>query len=198
MSSSHRGFERCAIAEPLPLRDSTCPGVPRQDACACIRAALLEAIIASELTVERGTAGRANDLLLHRCSYLEFVARLGRPAGTATPGETARMFGCPEATIPGLVRMGLLQAAVAGSTWQIDRDSAKAFDTEYLFLLALAKREHTSREWLRRACQIHRIPTLWPTTAKGSGKQPFIRRKHLVVLKNRLEWRNEMRGGGPR
>ena len=162
---------------------------------ASTRAALLEAVIAGHLNVERGTAGRANHLLLHRRSYVDFLSRLACPAGTVTPREAAKMIGCPEATIPGLVRMGLLQAAVAGTTWQIDSDSLNLFDREYLFLLALARQEHTCREWLRRACQIHRIPTLWPVTAIGSGKQPFIRRKYLVVLKNRLECKRAKRGG---
>jgi hypothetical protein len=159
------------------------------------RAALLEAILADELTVERGSAVRANELLLHRRDYLDFAARHARPARTATPREAARLIGCPEATIPGLVRMGLLQAAVAGSTWEIDRDSVESFDREYLFLRVLARQEHASREWLRRACRIHRIPTLWPITAIGSGKQPFIRRKYLVVLKSRLEWKSAVRRG---
>lgn len=148
------------------------------------RASLIRSVLGGEVKVERRSGNHVGDLLISRQAVRAFASPASKGQEIRTALQVARLLGCPEAAIPGLTRMGMLRGTTGVDGWKFEANSVEAFRLEYKFLLALAKEEQTTRNWLTKLCRMNRIGLLWTRSPKDTGKQPFIRLKDVEVLRS--------------
>jgi len=115
--------------------------------------------IAAFLNGELESIGRSGDgigdILFKQIDVQEFAKRCrGIAAGnTVSRQEAGDIIGCPQATVPGLIRQGFLDAVLGANRTRVRRESVAAFLERYSSLLSIARELGTTTASLERICR---------------------------------------------
>lgn len=148
------------------------------------RVSLLRAVLAGELKVEGKSGNHLGDLHVSRQAIRAFALLASNAQEFRTALQVAKLVGCTEAAIPGLIRMGLLRGTTGMQGWIYEAESVETFRLKYRFLLDLAREERTTKDWLAKVCRVNRIGLLWTRSPRNAGKQPFIRAEDVEGLRS--------------
>jgi len=142
-----------------------------------IKMNVLRAVLSDKIAVVGNADGTPGGLLLERVAYHRFVEDVrNRAAGNAsTPAAVARSLVCDGTTVPGLVRLGLLEGSETPVGLRITDDSIEVFKRQYVSLASVAKSEGTTSRAMMRHCKENGINMLLVPTRRRGGPQPFIR-----------------------
>jgi hypothetical protein len=138
---------------------------------------VVRGLLAGSLAIVGNTDGTIAGLLIDKAEYRRFViAARSRAAGDTMPSYfVARHLICDASTIPGLVRMGLLEGQRAPTGLRITDRSVEAFRAKYVSLASIAKSiGTTSSRGLMCLCEKNGIELLSVPRNGRRGQQPFI------------------------
>jgi hypothetical protein len=149
-----------------------------------IKLDVVRALLSGNIAVLSNSDGTVGGLVIDRGAYEQAsVDARSRAAGnTKNPGEVARLLSCSSDSIPGLVKLGALQARVTPAGLRVSDESIAAFSREYISLSSIARVEQTSSRALMRRCQDRGIRMLLVPMPR-QGAQPFIRKTDHLKLR---------------
>jgi hypothetical protein len=139
---------------------------------------LVRALLVGDLVIAGNMDMTIGGLLINRAEYRRYVisVRIRDAEDTMLPHVVGKYLYCDASTIPGLVRMGLLDSHKTRTCMRITNRSAEAFEKEYVSLASIAKGIGTaSSRGLMRCCNENGIQLLLVPKTRRSGQQPFIR-----------------------
>jgi hypothetical protein len=141
-----------------------------------IKVSVLRAVFSGEINVVADADGTPGGLVLDSNAYKRFVqdARIRAAGDTLTLADVAKTLGCDSRTVPGLVRLDLLQGTAAPSGLRITAESVQAFQEKYVSLARIAKEEGSTSRALMERCYDNGIDVLFVPTMRKGGPQPFI------------------------
>jgi hypothetical protein len=137
---------------------------------------VLRALISSEIAVVANTDGTPGGLVLDGPEYRRLVqeGHIRVAGNTVTLADVATTLGCDSRTVPGLVRLALIQGTATPSGLRVTAESVKRFQEKYVSLAWIADSEGTSSRALMQRCRDKRVGMLLVPTTRRGGPQPFI------------------------
>jgi hypothetical protein len=141
-----------------------------------IKVSVLRAVFSGEIKVVADADGTPGGLVLDRNAYKRFVqdARIRAAEDTLTLADVAKTLGCDSRTVPGLVRLDLLQGTATPGGLRVTAESVQAFQEKYVSFARIAKEEGTTSRALMERCHDNGISMLLVPTTRRGGPQPFI------------------------
>jgi len=138
---------------------------------------VVRALLARSLAIVSNTDGTVAGLLMNRAEYDRFVTTVrSRAAGDTMPAYIVeKHLHCDASTVPGLLRMGLLEGHRLSTGLRIASRSVAAFQNEYLSLASIANDVGSSSRGLMRRCEEIGINLLIVRRKGHGGRQSFIR-----------------------
>ena len=150
---------------------------------------LVQALLCGDLAIVGNTNGSVAGLIIDGAEY----HRLARAARSRAAGDTMPAYfvenqlNCDASTVPGLMKMGLLEGCVTSTGLRITSESISKFQSKYVSLASIAKPVGTSSRALMRICDANRIKVLMVPRAGRAVRQPFIQlsdRSKLVKVRS--------------
>lgn len=140
------------------------------------KVSVLRAVLSGEIPVVANVDGTPGGLELDGPVYQQFIqaARIRAAGNTVTLANVARALGCDSRTVPGLVRLALLQGTATPGGLRVTAESVHAFMERYVSLASIAKEDGTSSRALMQRCRDKDIRLLFVPTTRRGGPQPFI------------------------
>jgi len=139
---------------------------------------VVRALLAGSLAIFGNTNGTIAGLLMDRAEYGRFVtAARSRAAGDTMPSYIVKKhLLCDASTVPGLLKMGLLDGHKSPTGLRITNGSVEAFKSRYISLASIAGNiGTTSTRGLMHHCEKNGIKLLLVPRAGRRVQQPFIR-----------------------
>jgi hypothetical protein len=140
------------------------------------KVSVLRAVLSGEIPVVGNVDGTPGGLELDGPVYKRFIqaARIWAAGNSVTLADAATAVGCDSRTVPGLVRLALLQGAATPGGLRVTAESVHAFKEKYVSLASIAKEEGTSSRALMQRCYDKGISMVLVPTTRAGGPQPFI------------------------
>jgi len=151
---------------------------------------VVRALLDRSLAIVGDTNGTIAGLLMDRAEYGRFVtsARSRAAEDTMPAYIVEKHLHCDASTVPGLLRLGLLEGHRSPTGLKITIGSVEAFKTKYLSLASIASSiGTTSTRGLMHLCERNRIKLLLVSRTGQRARQPFIRiSDQLKLMEARL------------
>ena len=138
---------------------------------------VVRALLARSLAIVGNADGTIPRLLIDRAEYDRFVtAARSHASGDTIPSYIVeKHLHCDASTVPGLLRMGLLEGRGSPTGLRITNESVEAFKTKYVSLASIAKSiGTTSSRGLIALCKQDGIELFKVPRARRNSPQPFI------------------------
>jgi hypothetical protein len=138
---------------------------------------VVRALLARSLAIVGNSNGTIAGLLIDRAEYRRFItAARSRDSGDTIPSYfVEKQLRCDASTVPGLLRMDLLEGHMSPTGLKITTGSVEAFKAKYVSLASIANSiGTTSSRGLMHLCKQNGIGLLLAPRAGRKGPQPFI------------------------
>jgi hypothetical protein len=140
-----------------------------------IKLNVVQALLSRHLLVLGNSDETVGGLLIDHgaAQQVAAVARSVAATGTKSVSETAKMLSCSRDAVPGLIRLGALQARATSVGLRVFDESIAEFSRRYRSLASIAKTKQTSSRALMHQCQCRGTSMLLVPMPR-QGPQPFI------------------------
>jgi len=137
---------------------------------------LVQALLGGDLAIVGNTNGTVAGLIIDGAEY----RRLATAARSQAVGDTMpaylveKQLDCDASTVPGLIKMGLLEGHLTPKGFRITNGSVSTFQSKYVSLASTARSVGASSRGLMRICRGNKIKMLVVPRAGRGSPQTFI------------------------